>query len=55
MAFTLINGADPDEMPHVAAFHLALHCCQSTPVGVSSVQKVIKVFYCRYSASNMLA
>ena len=22
----LKNGAGPDEMPHVAAFHLGLHC-----------------------------
>ena len=24
--FALTNGAVPDEMPHVAAFHLGLHC-----------------------------
>ena len=23
---TLINSEDPDEMPHIAAFHLGLHC-----------------------------
>ena len=26
--FTLTNSADPDEMPHHAAFHLGLHCLQ---------------------------
>ena len=24
--FVLPNSADPDEMPHYAAFHLGLHC-----------------------------
>ena len=24
--FVLVNSADPDEMPHYAAFHLGLHC-----------------------------
>ena len=24
--FVLANSADPDEMPHYAAFHLCLHC-----------------------------
>ena len=24
--FALANGAEPDEMPHYAAFHLGLHC-----------------------------
>ena len=24
--FVLANGADPDEMPHNAAFHQGLHC-----------------------------
>ena len=24
--FTLTNSVDPDEMPHYAAFHQALHC-----------------------------
>ena len=24
--FVLANSADPDEMPHYAAFHLGLHC-----------------------------
>ena len=24
--FTFTNSADPDEMPHYAAFHLGLHC-----------------------------
>ena len=24
--FVLANSADPDEMPHHAAFHLELHC-----------------------------
>ena len=24
--FDLANRADPDEMPHLAAFHLGLHC-----------------------------
>ena len=25
---TFTNSADPDEMPHHAAFHLGLHCLQ---------------------------
>ena len=28
--FTLANIVDPGEMPHYAAFHLGLHCLQST-------------------------
>ena len=24
--FVVANSADPDEMPHYAAFHLGLHC-----------------------------
>ena len=33
MKFVLIleNSADPDEMQHYAAFHLALHCLQEYP------------------------
>ena len=26
IVFDLANGADPDEMPHFAAFHLGFHC-----------------------------
>ena len=26
ITFMLANSTDPDEMPHLAAFHLALHC-----------------------------
>ena len=26
MGFVIANSADPDEMPHYAAFHLGLHC-----------------------------
>ena len=29
--FTLTNSAEPDEMPHDAAFHLCLHCLQKYP------------------------
>ena len=29
--FVLANSADPDEMPHHAAFHLGLHCLQMYP------------------------
>ena len=28
---------DPYEMPHFAAFHLSLHCLQSTHLGVTSI------------------
>ena len=24
--FIEVNSADPDEMPHIVAFHLGLHC-----------------------------
>ena len=30
---TLANSADPDEMPHDAAFHLALRCLLKTIFG----------------------
>ena len=26
--FTFLNSVDPDEMQHIAAFHLNLHCLQ---------------------------
>ena len=29
--FVLANSADPDEMPHHAAFHLGLHCLPKYP------------------------
>ena len=29
--FVLANSADPDEMPHYAAFHLGLHCLSKYP------------------------
>ena len=29
--FVLANSADPDEMPHYAAFHLGLHCLPKYP------------------------
>ena len=29
--FVLVNSADPDEMPHSAAFHQGLHCLQKYP------------------------
>ena len=34
--FFLANRADPDEMPHQAAFHLGLHCLQR----VSSLKRI---------------
>ena len=29
--FCPANSADPDEMPHYAAFHLSLHCLPKCP------------------------
>ena len=29
--FFLANSADTDEMPHLAAFHLSLHCLPKYP------------------------
>ena len=29
--FCVANNADPDEMPHNAAFHLGLHCLPNYP------------------------
>ena len=31
------NGADPDEMPPTAAFHLSLHCLNRIRLGISFV------------------
>ena len=31
MCFIFGNSADPDEMPHYAAFHLDLHCLPKYP------------------------
>ena len=49
--FVLANSADPDEMPHSAAFHLANNSISSgsslfvnfTYLGVSSLQRVKRV------------
>ena len=30
--FILANSADTDEMPHLAAFHLCLHCLSKYPL-----------------------
>ena len=30
--FVLANSADPDKMPHYAAFHLGLHCFPKYPL-----------------------
>ena len=35
--FVLANSADPDEMPHDAAFHTAFTVCQSTYFVVSGL------------------
>ena len=40
IVFTIANIVDPDEMPHIAAFHLGLHCLQRTHLGVSSLKRV---------------
>ena len=29
--FVLANSADPNEMPHIVAFHLGLHCLPKYP------------------------
>ena len=34
------NSADPDEMPHYAAFHLGIPCLPRTHVGVTSIERV---------------
>ena len=34
------NSADPDEMPHDAAFHLDLHCLSKYPFRVSGLNSV---------------
>ena len=39
----LANIADPDEMPHKAAFHLGLQFCQSTGLGGSSPQRATRL------------
>ena len=41
---TLTNSVDSDEMQHYAAFHLCLHFCKSTHLGVSQIQRVNFLF-----------
>ena len=36
----LANTADPDEMQHIAAFHLGLHCLPQNPFRVSSISSI---------------
>ena len=38
--FVLANSADPDEMPHDAAFHQGLHCLPNTHLGVTSITSI---------------
>ena len=39
--FTFTNSKDPGEMQHYAAFHLGLHCFEtSTRLGVCRIQRV---------------
>ena len=38
----LANSADPDEMPHKAAFHLVLHCLQRKKIQTSWLSKLKK-------------
>ena len=40
IVFILANSADPDEMLHVAAFHLCFHCLPKYRLGVLSIQRV---------------
>ena len=42
VALNLANSADPDEMQHHAAFHLGYSVCQSTLLGVFSIQSVMR-------------
>ena len=39
MEFALVNSVDPDEMPHLAAFHLGLHCLPKYPFRAFQVSK----------------
>ena len=43
--FYLINSVDPDEMQHFAAFHPGFTVCKSSHLGVSRIQRVIKLGY----------
>ena len=43
--FPLANRADPDEMLPYAAFHLGIHCLQSTPLPVLRMKRVENVLY----------
>ena len=46
--FFLANSEDPDEMPHLVAFHLSLHCfCQSIWY-TKVIQSVKQLFFCKY-------
>ena len=38
--FVLAKSVDQDEMPHYVAFHLGLHCCQSTHLEDTSILRV---------------
>ena len=42
--FDLANSVDPGEIAHYAAFHLDIHCLQSTRLGFSSLHMVNSVF-----------
>ena len=38
--FVFANSANPDEMPHYAAFHLGLHCLPKHPIRITDLQRV---------------
>ena len=46
----LVNSAQPDEMPHYAAFHLGL-LLKSAPLGVSGFKKVY--YYNQFTDSTV--
>ena len=40
IVFVVANSVDHDEIPREAAFHLVLHCCQSTHSGATIIERV---------------
>ena len=61
IAVALTNSVDSDEMPHVAAFHLGLHCLPKYSLGVTS-SHVVKIQHrlfvpgslCVHACNNVL-
>ena len=46
LKFPKAIGTDPDQTPHFAAFDLGLHCLRMSQKRVSSLKRLINIYFC---------